>query len=247
MSQAGKVEAHSFRREFILQGLSSEPPPSDPEKEKELLEAKKASKEAGDKLVQRFIDKNKELWQRFINHGFLQQLATEAKAAKPQASVPEDPTPANSSFKEYLKVQTLDRNRIINNKWTQQDYYYLLNLVRFRAGRLTKFRGDASLWNLKSEIAKIDSAYKFAVTFRQQCLGKVLIPDTDEYRDEKLLNDLKIDEKDLSDPNGPGVAVLGYNSFLQDRVALEEWVTLYIATIPCIYVSFRCGIVLRCI
>ncbi|KAI4184205.1 MAG: hypothetical protein L6R41_004906 [Letrouitia leprolyta] len=121
-------------------------------------------------------------------------------------------------------------------RYERQDYYYLINLIRFRAARLAKFRVDANFWDLETEVAKISKASTYAKDFCQNCLGFQKTTEGKWERD-KLLLPLAWNKEDLDTPNGPSVAVLGYNSFLQDRVSLDDWFTLYIATVPCIYVS----------
>ncbi len=100
----------------------------------------------------------------------------------------------------------------------QQDYLYLLDSVKFKALRFAKLNSCTPVSEILDQSTKITSAVTYAEEWKKICTDQLGIPKAEMENIES------------------SAAEIGYASFLQSRVFLDDWFSLYIITIPCVYV-----------
>ncbi|KAK0701094.1 hypothetical protein B0T26DRAFT_627874, partial [Lasiosphaeria miniovina] len=98
-----------------------------------------------------------------------------------------------------------------------QDYLYLLDNVRFKALRFAKLGSRTAFSDLRAQSQKISSAVDYAEEWKKICV-----------------NDLGISATAIEDIE-PSAAEIGYSSFLESQTMIDDWFSLYIITIPCVY------------
>ncbi|KAH8646725.1 hypothetical protein BX600DRAFT_518759 [Xylariales sp. PMI_506] len=102
----------------------------------------------------------------------------------------------------------------------QQDYYYLVNYVQYKALRMTTYsevRPTELLSVMMEETASISGDIDYAWS----------------YRNETLAGDLSIPLEDI-DNGALDVAQVAYAEWLQKNLDLG-WFTMHVQSIPCIY------------
>jgi len=102
---------------------------------------------------------------------------------------------------------------------TQQDYLYLLDNVRFKALRFAKSSFRTDLLEMITESEKITRAVRYAEEWRRKCTTQLHIPES---------------EMNSAQSN---IAQTAYAEYLQNQTFLDDWFSLYVLTIPCIYVG----------
>ncbi|KAK4220656.1 hypothetical protein QBC38DRAFT_172356 [Podospora fimiseda] len=101
--------------------------------------------------------------------------------------------------------------------FAKQDYLYLIENVRFKALRFAKLKSTAQLEEWRAQSQRITSAVNIVEDWRKTCI-----------------EDLKIPASEMKNIE-PSAAQIGYASFLNGQTILDDWFSLYITTIPCIY------------
>ncbi|RYP10174.1 hypothetical protein DL765_008193 [Monosporascus sp. GIB2] len=89
--------------------------------------------------------------------------------------------------------------------------------IRFKALRFAKSDINDNLEEMATESKKITSAVGYAKDWKEVCLKQLQIPESD-------MNNIKA-----------SMAEMAYTGFLQNRVSLDSWFSLYVIMIPCIY------------
>ncbi|KAI1119480.1 hypothetical protein F5Y14DRAFT_457747 [Nemania sp. NC0429] len=135
-------------------------------------------------LIASLIESNRRLYDRFLNNCFCRGMA--------QGLLP------LGAYEEFAK----------------QDYLYLLDSIRFKALRFAKcnFRGDLN--DMKTESDKIARAVGYAQDWKQTCISKLRIPESE------------------MDNIQPSVAEMAYSGFLQNQTSQDDWFSLYVIMIP---------------
>lgn len=100
----------------------------------------------------------------------------------------------------------------------QQDYLYLLDNVRFKALRFAKLNPTTPFDDLRVQSKKIAGAVDITEDWKTMCTDELGIPASEMESIE------------------PSTAEIGYASFLNGQTIVDDWFSLYIITIPCIYV-----------
>ena len=99
----------------------------------------------------------------------------------------------------------------------KQDYFYLIDWVKFRALRLTTIR-QSDLDTLESEVASVGRSYGYAEDWYKTCIETLNI-DPSRFEDDR------------------SIAELAYANFLQNNTRTEDWFNLHVIMIACYWVS----------
>ncbi|KAK0727625.1 hypothetical protein B0T26DRAFT_868878 [Lasiosphaeria miniovina] len=121
----------------------------------------------------------------------------------------------NNRFCKGMAYGTLPSSTY--DEFAKQDYLYLLDDVKFKALRFSKLNSRTSFSFLQVQADKIASAVKYAGEWKQTCIDDLGIPPA-------AMGDIE-----------PSAAEIGYASFLRSETALDDYLSLYIITIPCVY------------
>lgn len=116
--------------------------------------------------------------------------------------------------RKHIQVSLRIRPRL---KGRQQDYFYLIDYVKFKALRLVSIP-TSDLDALKSEVQSVGNSYGYAKEWHDTCVSTLGIPES-RFTDER------------------SVAELAYANFLQNNARLEDWFNLHVIMIACDYVS----------
>ena len=95
---------------------------------------------------------------------------------------------------------------------------YLLDNARFKALRFAKLNPTTPFDDLRAQSQKIASAVGIAEDWKTMCVNELGIPASEMESIE------------------PSAAEIGYASFLNGQTSIDDWFSLYIITVPCIYV-----------
>ena len=95
---------------------------------------------------------------------------------------------------------------------------YLLDDVKFTALRFAKSDFRADIEEMRRQSQKIATAIDYADEWKTTCIEQLEISESEMDRVES------------------NEAEIGYAGFLQNQTSLDDWFSLYVITIPCIYV-----------
>jgi thiaminase len=104
---------------------------------------------------------------------------------------------------------------------TQQDYLYLIDSIKFKALRFAKGNFRFGLDQMDQESLKINTAVGYAREWREICINKLDIPAIEMNSNELHSN----------------ISELAYAAFLQNQTSIDDWFSLYVVWIPCVYVG----------
>ena len=127
---------------------------------------------------------------------------------------------ALEAYKAYAIVSTLpnittETHRLIV---VQQDYFYLIDLVKFMALRLATVP-QYDLDTLNTELDSVSKSFSWVTDWAKTCV-----------------TDLHIDPNQLVNTER-SIAEMAYAGVLQNNTRVEDWFNLHVIMIGCIYVS----------
>lgn len=123
------------------------------------------------------------------------------------------------TYQEYAIVSSscypISRQLLIGS---QQDYFYLIDYIKFKAFRLTTIP-VSDVPTLTSEAQSVASSTGDVSSWKDTCIKTLQIPAD------------RLEKTDRS------VAELAYANYLQNNASISDWFNLHVIMIACVYVS----------
>ena len=118
----------------------------------------------------------------------------------------------------HTRTQSLDAELLIGMSPLQQDYFYLVDYVKFKALRLTTIPQN-DIDTLGIEAKSVASSFGYVLDWLKVCKESLGIKQD------------RIDDEERS------VAELAYANYLQNNAGIDDWFNLHVIMIACTYVS----------